>query len=280
MRSSEAMTNAIKFLSDDALIKVAAYFASLDPAPPPSGPAGPAKPDPVEAGKAVSAACAGCHGNTGVSQIPGIPSLIGLDPKYLVDAMKAYKDGQRKNDTMKAMLASVNEAAINNVALFYALQKPARAKTPAAGDAAAGKAAAASCGGCHGEDGVSGSPGTPSLAGQDAQYIAAALLEYKNGSRANDTMKGLAASLDDNADEEPSGLLRGAGTEGAERAQAADAPRNGPSVATAATASTATAPIRASRCWPASGSSICRKRCSITGPERARASRCTPWPAG
>ena len=99
------MTNAIKFLSDDALIKVAAYFASLDPAPVPSGPAGPAKPDPVEAGKGVAAACAGCHGNAGVSQIPGIPSLVGLDPKYLVEAMKAYKDGQRKNDTMKAMLA-------------------------------------------------------------------------------------------------------------------------------------------------------------------------------
>jgi cytochrome c553 len=199
VRTSEAMTSAIKFLSDDALIKVAAYFASLDPAPVPAGPAGPAKPDPVEAGKAASAACAGCHGNAGVSQIPGIPSLIGLDPKYMVDAMKAYKNGQRKNDTMKAMLASVNEATMSNVALFYALQKPERAKTPAAGDAAAGKAASASCGGCHGEDGVSSSPATPSLAGQDAQFLAAALLEYKDGSRVNDTMKGLAASLDDKA---------------------------------------------------------------------------------
>ena len=88
---------------------------------------------------------------------------------------------------------------MNNIALFYALQKPARAKTPAAGDQAAGKAAAASCGGCHGEDGVSGSPATPSLAGQDAQYLVAALSAYKDGSRADDTMKGLAAALDDNA---------------------------------------------------------------------------------
>ena len=197
IRGSSAMSNAVKFLSDDALVKVAAYFASLDPAPVPTGAIAPAKPDPVEAGKGVSAACAGCHGNTGVSQIPGIPSLVGLDPKYLVDAMKTYKDGQRKNDTMKAMLASVNETAMNEVALFYALQKPARAKTPAAGDPAAGKAASGNCGGCHGEDGVSGSPATPSLAGQDAQYVAAALLAYKDGSRVNDTMKGLAASLDD-----------------------------------------------------------------------------------
>ena len=199
VRSSEAMTAAIKFLSDDALIKVSAYFASLDPAPLPAGPAAPAKADPVEAGKGVSAACAGCHGETGISQIPGIPSLVGLDPKYLIDAMKAYKSGQRKNDTMKSMLTAVNDTAMSDVALFYALQKPARAKTPAAGDQAAGKAASASCGGCHGEDGVSGTPATPSLAGQDAQYVVAALLAYKDGSRAHDTMKGLAASLDANA---------------------------------------------------------------------------------
>jgi len=197
-RISEAMTNAIKFLSDDALIKVSAYFASLDPAPVPAGPPGAAKSDPVEAGKAASAACAGCHGDAGVSQIPGIPSLIGLDTKYLVDAMKAYKDGQRKNDTMKSMLASLNDVTINNLALFYALQKPARATTPVSGDAAAGKAAAASCNGCHGESGVSSSPGTPSLAGQESQYIVTALAEYKSGTRNHDTMKGLASTLDDN----------------------------------------------------------------------------------
>jgi cytochrome c553 len=193
------MNNAVKFLSGDALVKVAAYFASLDPAPTPTAAGGPVKFDPVQAGKTVAAAaCAGCHGEIGISQIPGMPSLVGLDPKYLVDAMKAYKNGQRKHDTMKSMLASVGEAAMSNVALFYALQKPGRAKTPAAGDQAAGKDAAASCGGCHGDQGVSGSPATPSLAGQDAQYLAAALHAYKGGSRADETMKGLTASLDDN----------------------------------------------------------------------------------
>ena len=109
-RGDSAMNNAVKFLSDDALVKVAAYFASLDPAPPPpsAGRAGQARCGAGRQGRA-AAACAGCHGDAGVTQIPGIPSLVGLDPKYLVDAMKAYKNGQRKNDTMKAMLASVSE---------------------------------------------------------------------------------------------------------------------------------------------------------------------------
>jgi cytochrome c553 len=113
--------------------------------------------------------------------------------------MSAYKSGQRKHDMMKSLLAALREADFNNIALYYALQKPARAQTPAGGNAAAGKAAAAACGACHGDLGVSGSPATPSLAGQDAQYFAAALRAYKDGSRKDDTMKGLAASLDDRA---------------------------------------------------------------------------------
>ena len=80
-----------------------------------------------------------------------MPSLVGLDPKYLVAAMKAYKSGQRKHDLMKTLLAAVSDADMNNIALYYALQKPARAQTPAAGNQAAGKTAAAACAGCHGE---------------------------------------------------------------------------------------------------------------------------------
>jgi cytochrome c553 len=200
-RGDTAMGAAVKFLSDDALVKVSAYYANLDPAEPvlaPPGKATPPKPDPLQAGKAAAAACAGCHGDDGVTKTPGMPSLAGLDAQYLVAAMKAYKGGQRRGDVMKPMVAALSDADLNNVALFYALQKPAIAPTPRAGDAAAGKAAAAACAGCHGEKGVSASPKTtPSLAGQDAEYLAAALHGYKDGSRKEDTMKALAASIDD-----------------------------------------------------------------------------------
>src|SRR5450631_4223656 len=169
-RGDSTMGAAVKVLSDDALVKAAAYYASLDPAQPSStSSAKPtaAPPDPVQAGKAAAAVCAGCHGDSGISKIPGTPSLVGLDPKYLVAAMTAYKNGQRKNDMMKSMLASVTDASMNNIALYYGLQQPARATTPAAGDKAAGETAGAACAGCHGPDGVSGNPTTPSLAGQD-----------------------------------------------------------------------------------------------------------------
>ena len=198
-RDDKSMTGAVRFLSDDALVQVAAYYASLEPAQPGAmkPAAGGARPDPVAAGKAAAAGCAGCHGEGGVTKMPGMPNLVGQDPKYLVAAMKAYQSGQRKHDMMKSLLGALGEADFNNIALYYALQKPARAQTPASGNAAAGKAAAAACSACHGDLGVSGNSANPSLAGQDAQYLAAAIRAYADGSRKDDVMKGPAAGLDE-----------------------------------------------------------------------------------
>jgi len=201
VRRDEAMESAVKFLADDALVKVAAYYANLDPAPP-FGAAGgkplPARPDPVAAGKAAAAAaCGGCHGEGGVSSVPGMPSLAGLDPKYLVTAIRGYTNGQRKHDMMKALVTPLTDADLDNIALYYALQKPAKAKTPAQGDTAAGKKAAAACAGCHGNAGVSSNPANPSIAGQDAQYLAAALRAYKDGSRNEGSMRNAAGALDE-----------------------------------------------------------------------------------
>jgi cytochrome c553 len=199
-RGNTPMNNSVKFLSDDALVKVSAYYANLDPAPPapPGAKSAAAKPDPVAAGKAAAAGCGGCHGENGISKVPGMPSLVGFDPKYFVAAVNAYKNGQRKHDMMKTLVSAISITDLNNIALFYAMQKPAKAQTPSPGNQAAGKTAAAACAGCHGEGGVS--TGTaPSLAGQDAQYFAVAMKEYKNGSRADPAMKAPASSLDEGA---------------------------------------------------------------------------------
>src|SRR5512140_958755 len=198
-RGSNPMNNVVKFLSDDALVKVAAYYASLDPAPPVAAAAKKAiKVDPTSAGKDAAAGCSGCHGDTGISETPGMPNLVGLDAKYLTSAIGAYKSGQRKHGMMKTLVSALSDAEINSISVFYALQKPGKAKTPAAGNKAAGKSAATACAGCHGEGGVS--TGTaPSLAGQDAQYFAGAMQAYKTGARAEASMKAPAASLDDAA---------------------------------------------------------------------------------
>ena len=66
----------------------------------------------------------------------------------------------------------------------------------AAGDAAAGKAKAALCAGCHGEKGEGVAP-NPALAGKSEADQVKALKDFKSGSRTNPLMNGIAATLSD-----------------------------------------------------------------------------------
>lgn len=69
------------------------------------------------------------------------------------------------------------------------------ANVQAEGDAEAGKAKAAMCGGCHGMDGNSPAPTFPKLAGQHPLYTAKQLADFKSGERKDPTMAGMAAAL-------------------------------------------------------------------------------------
>jgi cytochrome c553 len=194
----------MKFFSDEALANLAAYYASLDPASPPDAPA-PKYVDPVAAGKAAAEPCAKCHAENGVSHKAGVPSLIGLQPKYLMETMQSFKSGDRpideKNQDMKKALDALSDQDLQHIALYYALQSEnlTRAQTPNEGGAPVTKEALAPCVKCHGEDGIGDSPITPSLAGQDLTYMINALRAYRDGTRDDDTMTPRAKKLDDAA---------------------------------------------------------------------------------
>ena len=66
-----------------------------------------------------------------------------------------------------------------------------------AGDAAAGKAKAATCAGCHGANGVSAVPMYPNLAGQKEQYLIKQLKDFRDGKRNDPIMAGMAKPLSD-----------------------------------------------------------------------------------
>lgn len=57
-----------------------------------------------------------------------------------------------------------------------------------AADAAAGKAKAAVCAGCHGPAGVSANPLWPNLAGQKDKYLVKQMQDFKSGARNNNPM--------------------------------------------------------------------------------------------
>lgn len=66
-----------------------------------------------------------------------------------------------------------------------------------AADIAAGKEKSATCAACHGADGNSTDPQYPRLAGQHANYLERALLDYRSGARKNPIMAGFAGGLTD-----------------------------------------------------------------------------------
>ena len=67
----------------------------------------------------------------------------------------------------------------------------------AEGNISAGKAKAASCAGCHGEDGNSAIPMYPKLAEQHSTYISKELLAFKTSARKDPTMEAMVQALSD-----------------------------------------------------------------------------------
>jgi cytochrome c553 len=77
---------------------------------------------------------------------------------------------------------------------------PLAAAEPAKGDPKAGRALVYTCGGCHGVAGhVNAYPNyrVPRIAGQNYDYLVAALTGYKKGERGHPTMRAQGESLSD-----------------------------------------------------------------------------------
>lgn len=77
----------------------------------------------IVAGKKRAAVCFSCHNQNGISKIPGIPHLAGQERTYLEKALRAYKEGQQRQDpTMTAMAKPLSESDIVNIAAYFSLQ--------------------------------------------------------------------------------------------------------------------------------------------------------------
>ncbi len=199
-RKNTLMKEAVAGFSDKKIANLAAYYSRQKPVLPGNGESGkPGVFDPIADGGRLAASCDGCHGKDGNGGQTGVPRLTGLAPDYLFAAIQAYRKGERDNETMRMFTRTLSDVAIEKVSLFYATREPGENKQRGKGDAAAGEAISAACAGCHGEKGVSSDPKVPSLAGQDAAYLASAIHEYASGKRPVEAMTDAVKELDKQA---------------------------------------------------------------------------------
>lgn len=80
----------------------------------------------AKAGKAKSAICATCHGANGIAIVPVYPNLRGQQNVYFVNALKAYKAGQRKGGMSAIMVPQVSnlsEQDMADLAAYYSSLK-------------------------------------------------------------------------------------------------------------------------------------------------------------
>ena len=86
-------------------------------------PAAPAKGD-AAAGKARAVAvCSGCHGvpgtKTAYPEVYYVPKLGGQNADYIASALRAYRAGDRFNQTMKGLATALSEKEIVDIAVYY-----------------------------------------------------------------------------------------------------------------------------------------------------------------
>lgn len=197
-RKSTRMAEIVASLSKQDIANVAAYYGSLKPfdqVVKRTGATSPAEEDPFAEIRADAEECAACHGDDGNADTPGMPSLAGQHVSYLINALKQYQEGLRKDEDMQTFVEGLTKSDLEDLAYFYAAMEPKRAEPPTEGDAIAGLAITAPCSGCHADDGNNTDPKTPRLAGLDAEYLVAAAEGYRSGGRDHDVMREALASM-------------------------------------------------------------------------------------
>lgn len=147
----------------------------------------------VEDGAKKTAMCVGCHGIIGYQasfpEIHKVPKIAGQSATYIRSALAAYKAGDRKHPTMRAIADSLTEQDMADLAAYYAqlgvkegdAPPAAPAKQPSERvQALITRDKANACTTCHGANFNTPNDGTVAkLAGQHADYLFVALKSYK-----------------------------------------------------------------------------------------------------
>ena len=152
-------------------------------------------------------ACLTCHGPKGQSATATWPKLSAQHAAYTTKQLKNFKDGSRANPVMMGMAATLTEQDMNNISAYLAAQPVSQGISQnkntielgqsiyRGGIAAKGVPA---CAACHSPTGAGIPSQYPRMGGQWAEYNAAQLLAFREGTRKNSTqMTTIATKLSD-----------------------------------------------------------------------------------
>jgi cytochrome c553 len=151
--------------------------------------------------------CAACHGEQGISAAPEFPHLAGQSGAAIYKQLNDYRTGSRTNEFMTDVAKALDEAAVADVAAYYAGQ-PKRNPNPVTlgsspdpivrlvelGDP---NRNIPPCAACH-RPGSGGPVETPILSEQGDDYLVAQMKNYAAGERRNDVygrMRSIASKL-------------------------------------------------------------------------------------
>ena len=132
-------------------------------------------------------ACIVCHGPGGNSTDPAKPSLAGQPAQSISLQLYLFREGNRKDPQMSPMASSLSNADMNELAAYFARQRPAAPSHKTAQEnAAAGPRLAEQhhCVQCHGPA-LLGLQHIPRLAGQQLAYLRTQLRGFKARTRAD-----------------------------------------------------------------------------------------------
>jgi len=161
----------------------------------------------AKAGGKLASFCANCHGDGGNSVKPDVPNLAGQNAHYLLESMRQYMDGRRKNSEFKQRLMKVLSPDEKvNLIVFYASQ-PVAYKPPANAELfrRGQQLYADNCAECHEADGR-GTQKYARVAGQQPAYLAQSLKSYRDGAKSR-LNRQMAVSIEGLSDPEISALV-------------------------------------------------------------------------
>ena len=139
--------------------------------------------------------CSACHGANGLPEDPAIPIIWGQNAGYLYLQFRDFQKGARKDERMSAMSQTVPREDALKIAEYFAAKPWPKTKAPAASKEDSATAVAVNksvvCTSCH-LDEFQGDSSVPRLAGQQRDYLAKTLADFKSRARANNPgMSGL-----------------------------------------------------------------------------------------